>query len=56
MPAAPKTNAMSSKTRKNVEQKFRASGFNNFGDAGQNTEDQNRIEMKKLFYNPANRK
>ena len=45
---------MSSKTRKAVEQKFRASNIDKVSDVHKN--DQNREEMKGLFYNPANRK
>lgn len=49
------TNAMSAENRDNVEQKFRASGFDNFADV-QRKEDLNRSEMRSLFFNPANRK
>ena len=51
-------NAMSSKTRKRVEEKYQASSFSRFSDLSGNAqqkEDRNRAEMKNLFYNPANR-
>lgn len=51
-------NGMSSKTRKKVESQFKASGFDKFSEISeqqQRKDDNNRAEMKNLFFNPANR-
>ena len=49
---------MSSKTRKKVETQFRASGFGKFSEISEQqkrSDDNNREEMKNLFFNPAKR-